>query len=51
MVETITVKIELTAYELLRKTLLEKNRDIRKGDLLKAFTEAVNDYSQKIARG
>ena len=41
------IKIEKTAYELLRKTLLEKNGDIRKGDLSKAITEAVNDYNQK----
>ena len=43
--------MELSAYKSLRKTLLKKNGDIRKGDLLKALTEAVNDYNQKMARG
>lgn len=44
MTETISVKVKSIIYEDLRKALIKKNNDIRKGDLQEAVSEAIEKY-------
>lgn len=44
MTETMPVRIKTIVYEDLRKALIKKNKDIRKGDLQEAVSEAIEKY-------
>jgi len=44
MNETVSIKVDLFIYEELRKSLIKKNNDIRKGDLKKAVSDALEKY-------
>ena len=44
MNETVSIKVDLSIYEKLRKSLIKKNQDIRKGDLKEAVSDALEKY-------